>query len=284
MLTVLMLGDIVGEPGRTAVIARLPQLKEKHALDFIIVNGENAAGGRGITGKITIDLLRAGVSVITTGDHVWDQKEILAFIETEPRLLRPVNYPDGAPGSGSLVLETAKGKIGVINVQARTFMQPILENPFHSVEVAVTKLRNETPNIIVDVHGETTSEKIALGRFLDGKVSAVIGTHTHVQTADEQIFPGGTAFLCDAGMCGPIESILGRAIDPIMNRFISNLPASFPVAGGPVRLRGARIEIDESTGRAVRITRVDEPGPSETASSEPEPKIDVEQTPSPEQT
>jgi 2',3'-cyclic-nucleotide 2'-phosphodiesterase len=284
MLTVLILGDIVGEPGRTAVIARVPELKQKHALDFIIVNGENAAGGRGITGRITIDLLRAGVSVITTGDHVWDQKEILAFIDTEPRLLRPLNYPDGAPGSGSIVLETSKGKIGVLNVQARTFMQPILENPFRAVDVAVTKMRKETANIIVDVHGETTSEKIALGRFLDGKVSAVIGTHTHVQTADEQIFPGGTAFLCDAGMCGPVNSILGRAIDPIMNRFISNLPASFPVAGGEVRLRGVLIEIDESTGRAVRITRVDEPGLSVTASSEAEPKIDIEQTPSPEQT
>ena len=284
MLTILFLGDIVGEPGRTAVIARLPKLKEKHALDFIVVNGENAAGGRGITGKITIDLLRAGVSVITTGDHVWDQKEILGFIDTEPRLLRPLNYPDGAPGSGAIVLETTKGKIGVINVQARTFMQPILENPFRSVDSAVAKMRNETANIIVDVHGETTSEKIALGRFLDGKVSAVIGTHTHVQTADEQIFPGGTAFLCDAGMCGPVNSILGRAVDPIMNRFISNLPASFPVAGGEVRLRGALMEIDESTGRAVRITRVDEPGLSVTASSEPEPKIDVEQAPSPEQT
>jgi metallophosphoesterase (TIGR00282 family) len=284
MLTVLILGDIVGEPGRTAVITRVPELKQKHAVDFIIVNGENAAGGRGITGRITIDLLRAGVSVITTGDHVWDQKEILAFIDTEPRLLRPLNYPDGAPGSGSIVLETSKGKIGVINVQARTFMQPILENPFHSVDVAVTKMRKETANIIVDVHGETTSEKIAMGRFLDGKVSAVIGTHTHVQTADEQIFPGGTAFLCDAGMCGPINSILGRAIDPIMNRFISNLPASFPVAGGEVRLRGALIEIDENTGRAVRITRVDEPGLSVAAPSEPETKIDIEQTPSPEQT
>src|SRR6266567_2969290 len=284
MLTVLFLGDVVGEPGRTAVIARLPELKKKYALEFVIVNGENAAGGRGITGKITIELLRAGVSVVTTGDHIWDQKEIIQFLEPEPRLVRPVNYPQGAPGSGSILLETTKGKIGVINVQARTFMQPILDNPFHTVEVAVTKMRNETLNIIVDAHGETTSEKIALGRFLDGKVSAVIGTHTHVQTADEQIFPGGTAFLCDAGMCGPVNSILGRAVDPIMNRFISNLPASFPVAGGEVRLRGALIEIDESTGRALRITRVDEPGPGVTASSEPEPKIDIEQAPSPEQT
>jgi len=284
MLRILFLGDIVGEPGRNAVIARLPELKEKHALDFVIVNGENAAGGRGITGKITIDLLRAGVSVVTSGDHIWDQKEIVAFLNLEPRLLRPVNYPNGAPGTGSIVLETAKGKIGVINIQARTFMQPILENPFHAVEAAVAKMRDETANIIVDAHGETTSEKIALGRFLDGKVSAVIGTHTHVQTADEQIFPGGTAFLCDAGMCGPVNSILGRAIEPIMNRFISNLPGSFPVAAGEVRLRGALIEIDETTGRALRITRVDEAGLSESAAPEPEPKIDIEQAPSPEQT
>jgi metallophosphoesterase (TIGR00282 family) len=284
MLTVLFLGDIVGEPGRNAVIGRLPELKEKHALDFVIVNGENAAGGRGITGKITIDLLRAGVSVITTGDHIWDQKDIMSFLDLEPRLLRPLNYPDGAPGHGSIILETAKGKIGVISVQARTFMQPILENPFRSVETVVTKMREETANIIVDIHGETTSEKIAMGRFLDGKVSAVIGTHTHVQTADEQIFPGGTAFMCDAGMCGPVNSILGRAIEPIMNRFISNLPASFPVAGGEVRLRGVLLEIDESTGRARRVTRVDEAGLSQTALPEPEPKIDIEPPPSPEET
>src|SRR5260370_11943332 len=284
MLTILFLGDIVGQPGRAAVIARLPELKSKYALDFVIVNGENAAGGRGITGKITIDLLRAGVSVITTGDHIWDQKEILSFINTEPRLLRPLNYPDGEPGSGSIILETANAKVGVINLQGRTFMQPILDNPFRAVEAAVTKMRNETPNIIVDAHGDTTSEKIALGRFLDGKVSAGIATHTHVQTADEQIFPGGTAFMCDAGMCGPVNSILGRKIEPIMNRFISNLPASFPVAGGDVRLRGALIQLDESTARALRITRIDEPGPSESASPEAEPKMDIEQAPSPEQT
>src|SRR6266508_6172890 len=145
MLTVLFLGDIVGAPGRNAVIARLPELKEKHALDFIIINSENAAGGRGITGKITIELLRAGASVVTTGDHIWDQKDIVSFLALEPRLLRPLNYPDGAPGGGSIVLETAKGKIGVINVQARTFMQPILENPFHAMEETIAKVRAETP-------------------------------------------------------------------------------------------------------------------------------------------
>jgi metallophosphoesterase (TIGR00282 family) len=269
MLTILFLGDVVGEPGRSAVIAQLPRLKELHALDFIIVNGENAAGGRGITPKITIDLLRAGVSVITTGDHIWDQKEIFAFLDTEPRLLRPVNYPEGAPGGGSIVLETAKGPVGVINVQGRTFMQPILENPFRAVEIAVEKICAQTPVIFVDAHAETTSEKIAIGRFLDGKVSAVIGTHTHVQTADEQIFPGGTAFLCDAGMCGPASSILGRAIDPIVNRFVSNLPALFPVARGDVRLCGVVVSIDEATGRAVHITRVNELIPELSATEPP---------------
>src|ERR1700730_5205385 len=284
MLTILFLGDVVGEPARRAVITRMSEIKLQHGIDFTIVNGENAAGGRGITGKITIDLLRAGVSVVTSGDHIWDQKEIISFINTEPRWLRPVTYPEGAPGSGFIVLETAKGKVGVINVQCRTFMQPILENPFRAVEVAVAKVREETANIVVDVHGETTSEKIALGRFLDGKVSAVIGTHTHVQTADEQIFPGGTAFMCDAGMCGPVNSILVRAIEPIMNRFISNLPASFTVAGGDVRLRGALVEMEETTGRALRIRRVDEAGPSKAASPEPEAKIDIESSPSPEET
>lgn len=277
MLTILFLGDIVGEPGRSAVIAQLPALKEKHAVDFIVVNGENAAGGRGITSKITIDLLRAGVSVITTGDHIWDQKEILPFIDTEPRLLRPINYPPGAPGSGSVILETAKGKVGVINVQARTFMQPILENPFDALNSAVAKMREETNVIFVDAHGETTSEKIALGRFLDGRVSAVIGTHTHVQTADEQIFPGGTAFLCDAGMCGPSESILGRTIDPIVKRFVSNLPAQFPVAKGDVRICGAVVLVDEKTGRAVRITRVNE---LIVAPNLPEPETQPEPEPS----
>ena len=259
MLTILFLGDIVGEPGRNAVTSQLPRLREKFGVDFVVVNGENAAGGRGITGRITIDLLRAGVSVITTGDHIWDQKDIVAFLPTEPRLLRPINYPAGTPGQGSVVLETAKGKVGVINVQCRTFMLPILENPFRAIEEAVKEMRRETPVILVDVHGETTSEKIAVGRFLDGKVSAVIGTHTHVQTADEQIFPGGTAFLCDAGMCGPVNSILGRAVEPIVQRFITNVPAPFPVAGGEVRLRGALVQVDETGGRAISIARVDEP-------------------------
>ena len=258
MLRLLFLGDIIGEPGRKAVIERVPRLKQERGVDFVIVNGENAAGGRGITGRITIDLLRAGVAVITTGDHIWDQKEVVSYIQTEPRLLRPINYPPGTPGRGSIVLETAKGKIGVINVQGRTFMQPNLENPFRMAEEEVRRLRAETHVIFVDVHAETTSEKIALGRFLDGKVSAVAGTHTHVQTADEQIFPGGTAFICDAGMCGPTESVLGREIQPIIQRFINCMPVNFPVARGQVCLHGILVDIDPITGKASAIRRIAE--------------------------
>ncbi len=258
MLKLLFLGDIVGEPGRRAVIDLVPRFKEMRGVDFVIANGENAANGRGITPKIAIDLLRCGIAVITSGDHIWDQKEVQPFIDSEPRLLRPINYPPGTPGSGSIVLETAKGKIAVANVQCRTFMNPPLENPFLAIEAEVERLRAETPVIFVDVHGETTSEKIAMGRFLDGKVSAVCGTHTHTQTADEQIFPGGTAFLCDAGMCGPAESCLGREIDPIIQRFLTGRPVMYPVARGPVRVCGALIEIDEQSGAALRIERVSE--------------------------
>jgi 2',3'-cyclic-nucleotide 2'-phosphodiesterase len=259
MLRLLFLGDIIGEPGRRAVIEMVPKLRQAWGIDFVIVNGENAAAGRGITGRITIDLLRAGVAVITTGDHIWDQKEVNSYIESEPRLLRPINYPAGTPGKGSIVLETAKGKVGVINVQGRTFMQPSLENPFRHIEEEVTRMRAETHLIFVDVHAETTSEKIALGRFLDGKVSAVAGTHTHVQTADEQIFPGGTAFICDAGMCGPNESILGREIHPIIQRFMTSMPTSFPVAKGEVTLHGILVDIDTANGKATSIRRVIEP-------------------------
>jgi metallophosphoesterase (TIGR00282 family) len=237
----------------------LPKLKQMWGIDFVVVNGENAAAGRGITSKINIDLLRAGVAVVTSGDHIWDQKEVVSYIETEPRLLRPINYPPGTPGRGSIVLETAKGKVGVINVQGRTFMQPSLENPFRLVDEEVRRLRAETHVIFVDMHAETTSEKIAIGRFLDGKVSAVAGTHTHVQTADEQIFPGGTAFICDAGMCGPTESVLGREIQPIIQRFMSSMPVNFPVARGEVKLHGILVEIDPSTGKAKSIRRVAEP-------------------------
>jgi len=258
MVRVLFLGDIVGEPGRRAVIETLPRLRMERKIDFIIVNGENAANGRGITPKISIDLLRAGVAVITSGDHIWDQKEIVPYLPTEPRLLRPINYPAGTPGAGSIVLASPKGNIAVVNVQGRTFMQPPLENPFLAMQTELQTLRSETPVIIVDMHAETTSEKIAMGRFLDGQVSAVIGTHTHTQTADDQIFPGGTAFLCDAGMCGPVESCLGREIDPIIQRFLTSRPILYPVAKGRVKLHGVILDIDETSGRALAIERLAE--------------------------
>jgi metallophosphoesterase (TIGR00282 family) len=288
MIRILFLGDIVGEPGRKAVIARLAGLKAEQNLDFVVVNGENAAGGRGITSKIAIDLLRAGAAVITTGDHVWDQREVMEYFPTEPRLLRPINFSEGAPGAGSVVLETAKGKVGVINAQGRVFMNPPLENPLPAMEKAAASMREEGVGpILVDFHAEATSEKIAMGRALDGKVSLVVGTHTHVQTADEQIFPGGTAYLTDAGMCGPAESVLGREIPSVIWRFRTGLPTRFPVARGLVRLCGVIVEVDESSGRATAVERVSElfdpaaprPAPGESA-PEPAPELENQSPPS----
>jgi hypothetical protein len=263
MLRILFLGDVVGEPGRKAVLARLPGLKKEREIDFAIVNGENSAGGRGITPKITIDLLRAGAAVVTSGDHIWDQPDIIPFIGTEPRLLRPLNYPEGVPGAGSVVLETAKGAFGVINAQGRTFMRQDLENPFLALRAEVERIRQETPVIVVDFHAEATSEKQALGRFLDGQVSLVVGTHTHVQTADECIFPGGTAFLCDAGMCGVSESVIGSEIAGVVEKFTRAMPSRFYLAKGDVELRGVLVDVDEGTGRALRVERVVERIPME---------------------
>ena len=221
-LNLLFLGDIVGEPGRRAVIELLPRLREREGIDFVIVNGENSANGRGITPRISIELLRAGAAVITTGDHVWDQKEIIPYIDTEPRLLRPLNYPEGAPGQGSVVLETAKGKVGVINVQGRTFTQPILENPFRAMDAEVARMREETPIIFVDIHAETTSEK---GRH--GPVSSTAGSArswARTRTSRRRMnrcSPAARRFLCDAGFCGPVESCLGRDVTAIINRFLT---------------------------------------------------------------
>lgn len=258
-IRILFLGDIVGEPGRKAVIKRIPELKESERIEFVIANGENSAGGRGITPKIAIDLLRAGVAVITTGDHVWDQQEIVDYFPTEPRLLRPINYPKDTPGAGSVVLETAKGKVAVMQAQGRSFIQPPLDNPFVLAAEEASRLRADGVGpILLDFHAETTSEKIAMGRHLDGKVSAVFGTHTHVQTADETIFPGGTGYLTDAGMCGPEVSVLGRHVDSVVWRFCTGLPTRFPIAKGPVRLCGAIVDIDMETGRCESIRRYKE--------------------------
>jgi 2',3'-cyclic-nucleotide 2'-phosphodiesterase len=258
VLRILFLGDVFGEPGRRAVAALLPELKERLAADFVIINGENAAAGRGLTPKLCIGLLRAGATVVTLGDHCWDQHELMAYMETEPRLLRPLNFPPGCPGQGSIILETDKGKVAVVNAMGRTFTNPPIENPFLALDREVAALREETPIIFLDFHAEATSEKIAMGRFLDGRVSAVIGTHTHVQTADESIFPGGTAYLTDAGMCGPVESVIGSEIKPVLERFVTSMPRRFSVAGGPVLVCGALVEINPTTGHALKITRLQE--------------------------
>lgn len=271
-LRILFLGDVVGEPGRKAVISQLARFREEEGVDFIIVNGENAAGGRGITPRITIDLLRAGAAVVTTGDHVWDQPEIVDYFPTEPRLLRPLNYPEDTPGAGSVVLETAKGKVAVVLVQGRSFIQPPLDNPFLAAEAEIDRLRGEGVKMIVcEIHAETTSEKIAMGRFLDVRASFVVGTHTHVQTADDTIFPGGTGFLTDAGMCGPDESVLGRSIESVVWRFRTGMPTRFPVAKGPVRLCGAIADVDPETGKCVFLRRVSDLIENEVPEVAPEP-------------
>jgi len=262
---ILFIGDIVGQPGRYAVKTLLPKLRERHALDFVIANGENAAGGSGITPKVAEEIFSAGVEVITSGDHLWDQKEVMELLAKEKRFLRPVNYPPGTPGQGSGVFEIRILKseiqnptlIAVLNAQGRTFMLA-LENPFLVVPPEVERLRQRTKIIFVDFHAEATSEKIAFARMLDGQVSAVVGTHTHVQTADEQIFPGGTAYLSDAGFTGPHESVLGREIEPIIKRFVTNMPQKFEVAKNRVMLHGTVIEVDEATGKAMKIRRVSE--------------------------
>jgi metallophosphoesterase (TIGR00282 family) len=259
----LFIGDIVGEPGRSAVKTLLPQLRERHSLDFVIANGENSAGGSGITPKTAAEIFAAGVDAITCGDHLWDQKEVMELLANEKRFVRPINYPAGTPGQGSAVFEVQSPKsrvqsplrIAVVNAQGRTFMPP-LESPFIVVRDEVAKLRQLTPIIFVDFHAEATSEKIAFARMLDGQVSAVVGTHTHVQTADEQIFPGGTAYLSDAGFTGPHESVLGREIEPVVKKFLTSMPQRFEVAKNRVLLHGVVITIDPQTGKALEILRI----------------------------
>ncbi|MGB7767864.1 MAG: TIGR00282 family metallophosphoesterase [Verrucomicrobiia bacterium] len=264
-MKLLFIGDIVGRPGRNAVKELLPKLREQHTLDFVIANGENSAGGSGITPKTAGEIFSAGVDVITSGDHLWDQKEVMELLANDKRFLRPLNYPPETPGRGSGVFEVQNSKskvegqisVAVLNAQGRTFMPP-LENPFSLAAAEVKRLRGQTKIIFVDFHAEATSEKIAFARFLDGQVSAVVGTHTHVQTADEQIFPGGTAYLSDAGFTGPHESVLGREIEPVINRFLTGMPQRFEVAKARVLLHGAVIEIDAASGKAIKIQRVAE--------------------------
>ena len=256
---ILFIGDIVGSPGRRAVKELLPKLRQAHGLDVIIANGENSAGGNGITPDIAEELFGYGVDAITTGDHLWDQKEVMELLQNEKRFLRPLNYPPGTPGKGSTILKIRDlPPVAVMNVQGRTFMQPPLDNPFTLALDEAKWLCQHTSIIFVDFHAEATSEKIAFARMLDGQVSAVVGTHTHVQTADEQIFPGGTAYLTDAGFTGPHESVLGREIVPVVTRFRTAMPQRFEVARNDVKLQGAVVEIDNASGKAVKIQRVSE--------------------------
>jgi 2',3'-cyclic-nucleotide 2'-phosphodiesterase len=258
-MKLMFVGDVVGEPGRRALRLMLPRLREAEVLDVVVANGENSAGGNGITPTTANEIFASGVDVITSGDHLFDQREVMGLLENEPRFLRPINHAPNIPGRGSTVVGLPNGRhVGVLNVQGRTFMSP-MENPFLQARAEVERLREITPILLVDVHAEATSEKIALARMLDGLVSLVVGTHTHVQTADEQIFPGGTAFLCDAGFTGPHESVLGREIEPVLRRFMTGIPQRFEVARGRILLQGVIVEIDPATGKATAVRRVSEP-------------------------
>jgi len=255
-MNILFIGDIVGSPGREAVKKLLPELKKEHTLGFVIANAENAAGGSGITAKTAEELLASGIDVLTSGDHIWKKREIFEIINREERILRPLNFPGGAPGRGSAVFKSKEGqKIGVINVNGRVFMDA-LDCPFKTTLAAQEVLAKETKIIIVDIHAEATSEKVALGWYLDGRVSAVLGTHTHIQTADERILPQGSAYITDVGMTGPCDSVIGRRIEDVLERFITAIPTRFEVAAENIQLQGAVVDIDENTGKAKSIVRI----------------------------
>ncbi|MCX7626249.1 MAG: TIGR00282 family metallophosphoesterase [Candidatus Sumerlaeaceae bacterium] len=260
VLRILLIGDIMGRPGRQAATRLVPRWRSENRVDFVLANVENCAGGKGVTQSTVRELLDAGIDVATTGNHVWDNKDIFNFIESEPRLLRPANYPPWgeAPGRGYTVIESESGlAIGIVNLQGRVFMEP-LECPFHVADVLVEELRGRTPVILVDFHAEATSEKQAMGWHLDGRVSAVFGTHTHVQTADERILPQGTAYITDIGMTGAHDSIIGMKPEEVLVRFRRSLPSRFEVAEKNVQLCGAIVTVDTATGRALSIERVRE--------------------------
>lgn len=255
-LRILFIGDIVGRPGRDLMRKGLERLTEAAGADLVIANVENAAAGFGITREIGDALLGCGVDVMTTGNHVWDRREAIDYIGTEPRLLRPANYPAGTPGNGSYLSRTSAGRpVGVVNVMGRVFL-PSLDDPFAVVTREVERLRSRTRVIVVDVHAEATSEKQAMGWHLDGTVTAVLGTHTHVQTADERILPGGTAYLTDVGMTGPHDSIIGMDKAGVLDRFRTGMPIKMEAASGDPRLNGVLLVADEATGRALAITRI----------------------------
>jgi metallophosphoesterase (TIGR00282 family) len=255
-MNILFIGDIVGRPGRDLVHKGLRGLVEHFDIDLTIANAENSAAGFGITRDIGHTLLEWGVDVMTSGNHIWDKKEAVEYIATEPRLLRPANYPAGVPGRGSYLAQTRDGRaVGVINVMGRVFMTPI-DDPFAVVLREIEAMRHRTRVIFVDMHAEATSEKIAMGWHLDGKVTAVVGTHTHVQTADERVLPNGTAYMTDVGMTGPHDSIIGMEREPSLARFLNGMPSKFEPASGNPRLNGALVQADDKTGRATKITRI----------------------------
>ena len=255
-MRILFIGDIVGRPGRELVRQGLGPLVEYHAIDLVIANAENSAAGFGITREIGDQLLDWGVDVMTSGNHIWDKKEALDYIGTESRLLRPANYPAGAPGNGSYLARSKDGQtVGVINVMGRVFM-PLVDDPFAIVLKEIEALKSRARVIFVDFHGEATSEKIAMGWHLDGKVTAVVGTHTHVQTADERILPKGTAYLTDVGMTGPHDSVIGVEIQAALGKFLNGLPARFDTATENPRLNAVIVEADEQTGHATDIERL----------------------------
>lgn len=254
-MRILFVGDVVGKPGRRILKESLPGLRRTHALDFIVVNGENAAGGAGLTPPTARELFDMGVDAVTLGNHTWDKRELGPAMDDFPRLLRPLNYPAGAPGRGFMVATSRAGvEVGIINAMGRVFAGPNLDCPFRGVEQALEELRVRVRVILLDFHAEATSEKVAMGWFLDGRASAVVGTHTHVQTADAAVLPGGTAYITDAGMTGPWVSALGVERGRIIERFLTQLPVRFDVAPGPCQFNGAVIDVDEATGRARSIT------------------------------
>lgn len=255
-MKILFIGDIVGSPGREAVNKLLPELKKEYKIDFIIANAENAAGGSGITPKVAHELFNVGIDVLTSGDHIWKKREVFEIIDKDERILRPVNFPEGAPGEGKCVFKTRTGvSVGIMNVQGRVFMEA-LECPFKTAHRAQEALSKDTRVIIVDIHAEATSEKVALGWYLDGLVSAVLGTHTHIQTADEKILPQGTAYITDVGMTGPQDSVIGRKIEDVLERFVTAVPTRFEVAKENIQLQGVVLDIDEQTGKAKSIVRI----------------------------
>jgi hypothetical protein len=256
LMNILFIGDIFGKSGREIARRAVPALVATRAVDLVIANVENAAAGFGITGDIAETILGFGVDVMTTGNHVWDKKEVLDYVPGQPRLLRPGNYPAGVPGRGSFLARTRSGEpVGVINLMGRVFMTP-LDDPFAMAVREAEALRAKTRVILLDFHAEATSEKVAMGWHMDGRVTAVVGTHTHVQTADERILPKGTAYLTDAGMTGPHDSIIGVSVDAALGRFLSAMPAKFEAAPGAARLNAVLITADPATGRAVAIERI----------------------------